>query len=83
MSAKILQMGKAKPAAEDFHRTVETVEPAVTFEVRSIADVDGDRRMCQVNLTNKGPRGRTCLAFLASENVDTLIGALNSWKALL
>ncbi len=68
---------KAAPPVAQFHRTVETVEANVNFDVRSIANEDGSCRMCQVDLPNQeGPRGRHCRALLLPGHVDELIWAL-------
>jgi acetoacetate decarboxylase len=83
MSAKVLQMVTTKSAAEEFQRTVETVEASVNFTIQVIANEDGSNRLCQIDLPNQeGAQGRLCRAFLAPEDVDQLVGALTAWKAL-
>jgi hypothetical protein len=83
MKSNLLQMGPVKTTAENFHRTVETVEANVNFEIRSIADESKSCRLCQVELPNQqGAQGRLCVALLASEHVDALIEALNAWLEL-
>jgi hypothetical protein len=82
MKAKVLQMVTAKSPAEQFHRTVETVESNVNLEIRSIANEDGTSPLCVIDLPNPGPHGGLCRALLTSENVDQLIVALTIWKVL-
>ena len=82
MKSNLLQM-KAAPPVERFHRTVETLETSVNFEIGVIANEDGSDRLCQIDLPNQeGARGRLCRAFLAPEHVNGLIEALVAWKAL-
>jgi hypothetical protein len=76
-------MESAKAAAENFHRTVGTVEASVSFNIRSIADEDGNNRMCHIELPNQeGAHGRFCIAYLAPKHVESLIETLAAWKAL-
>ena len=82
MSAKVLQMGTAKSAAEWFQRTVETIKANVNFDIRSIANEDGSDRLCVIDLPNPGPHGGLLRAYLAPEHVDGLIAALTVWKVL-
>jgi hypothetical protein len=82
MKSNLLRM-KAGPPVERFHRTVETVEARVNFDIQSVANEDGTCPMCVVDLLNPGPHGGLCRAMLTPENVDQLIGALAAWKALL
>jgi len=82
MSAKVLQMGPSKPATLNFHRTVETVEANVNFDIRSSANEDGTCRLCVIDLPNPGPHGGLCRALLTPEDVDQLIVALTVWKVL-
>ena len=82
MKAKLLQMPDARPV-EAFSRTVPTVESDVRLTIRDIADEDGTRRMCQIVLPHQEEaRSKLCLALLEFEQVDELIGALTTWKAL-
>jgi hypothetical protein len=82
MKSNLLQM-KAAPPVERFHRTVETVEANVNFDIQSIANEDGSDRLCQIDLPNQeGAHGRLCRAYLAPEHVDQLIAALTVWKVL-
>ena len=82
MKSNLLQM-KAAPPVERFHRTVETLETSVNFEIGVIANEDGSNRLCQIDLPNQeGAQGRLCRAFLAPEHVDGLIEALVAWQAL-
>jgi hypothetical protein len=81
MKSNLLQM-KAAPLVERFHRTVETLEAGVNFDINSVANEDGACPLCVVDLPNPGPHGGLCRAILTSENVDQLIRALTAWKAL-
>jgi len=82
MKSNLLQMS-APNTAEDFSRTVPTVESAVNFGIRSIANEGGSCRICQIELPNQeGAAGRLCVALLLPEHVDELIEALNAWRAL-
>jgi hypothetical protein len=83
MKANLLQMRAGRTTAETFLRRVPTVEREVSFTVTSIANEDGSCRMCEVQLPNQEPgAGRHCIALLAPEHVDELIGALTAWRAL-
>jgi hypothetical protein len=82
MSAKVLQMGPATTATQNFHRTVETVEANVSFDIRSIANEDGAFPLCVIDLRNPGPQSGLCRALLTPESVDQLIVALTIWKVL-
>ena len=75
-------MATAKSAAEQFHRTVETVEANVTFTIQSVANEDGTCPLCVIDLPNQGPNGGLCRALLTPDNVDQLITALTVWKVL-
>jgi hypothetical protein len=79
VKAKLLQM-KTAPPVERFHRTVETLESDVNFDIRSVANENGTCPLCAVDLTNPGPHGGFCRALLTPENVDQLIEALTAWK---
>lgn len=81
MKSNLLQM-KAAPPVEPFHRTVETLEADVTFNIRSMANEDGTCPLCVVDLPNPGPHGGSCRALLTSEHVDQLIGALVAFTSL-
>jgi len=83
MKANLLQMRTARTTAENFLRRVPTIERSVVFTITSIANEDGSNRMCEIQLPNQeGAAGRLCIALLAPEQVDELIGALTAWKAL-
>ena len=77
----MLQM-RALPAVEPFHRTVETLEANVYFDIQSVAKEDGTCPLCVIDLPNPGPRRGLSRALLAPKHVDQLIGALTAWKAL-
>ena len=79
MKAKVLQMKAALPV-ERYHRTIETLEASVSFNIESVANEDGTDRICVVDLPNPGPHGGFCRALLAPENVDQFIEALTVWK---
>jgi hypothetical protein len=81
MKSNLLQM-KAAPPVERFHRTVETLETGVNFEIGLIASEDGTCPLCVVDLPNQGPHGGVCRALLAPEHVDQIIAALTVWKVL-
>ena len=81
MKSNLLQM-RALPAVEPFHRTVETLEASVNFDIQTVANEDGTCPLCVVDLPNPGPYRGLCRALLTPENVDQLIGALAAWKAL-
>jgi len=82
MIAKVLQMKPATLATLNFHRTVETVEANVNFQIRSMANEDGTCPLCVIDLPSPGPQGGLCRALLTPENVDQLIVALTVWKVL-
>jgi hypothetical protein len=83
MSSKVLQMNAPRITADNFLRTVPTIECSVNFTIQVIANEDGSNRLCQIELPNQeGAQGRLCTALLAPEHVDDLIGALTAWKAL-
>ena len=48
MNSNLLQM-KAAPPVERFHRTVETLEASVNFEIQSVANEDGTWLPCVVD----------------------------------
>jgi len=84
MKSNLLRMRTAKTTAENFLRTVGTIERSVNFTIQVIANEDGSCRMCQIELPNQqnGADGLLSVALLTPENVDSLIGALTAWKAL-
>ena len=83
MSSKVLQMNAPQATAENFYRTVGTVETSVNFTIKVIADEDGSCRMCMIELPNQeGAAGRLCIALLAPEHVEELIDALTAWQEL-
>jgi hypothetical protein len=84
MKANLLQMRTGRTTAENFLRTVETIERSVNFTIQVIASEDGSNRLCQVELPNQenGVTGRLCVALLSPENVGQLIGALSAFLAL-
>jgi hypothetical protein len=83
MSSKVLLMNAPRATAENFYRSVGTVETSVSFTIKAISNEDGSNRMCEIWLPNQeGAAGRLCIALLAPEHVDALIGALTAWKGL-
>jgi len=53
MSSKVLQMNAPRITADNFLRTVPTIERSVNFTVQVIANEDGSNRLCQIELPNQ------------------------------